>query len=76
MRRIVCLLIVVMAPLAAQDWAPVHIEAINSYPSLAWLSRSTGNVIVNCLINDDGCVAKATAISGAALFDAAVRPDD
>ncbi|HVY91945.1 MAG TPA: energy transducer TonB [Bryobacteraceae bacterium] len=68
MARLAWLVILLAAPLIAQDWAPIHIEAVNSYPRLAWIAQITGDVVVDCVLNKDGSVAKATAMSGPGLL--------
>jgi len=52
------------AALGAQDWTPVHIEALTDYPRLAWIAQVIGDVTVRCTLDADGSVVKAEATSG------------
>ena len=46
----------------------MHIVAITDYPRLAWIAQASGDVVVRCLLNKDGSVAKAEVLSGHGLL--------
>jgi TonB family protein len=48
--------------IAIQSWVDLH------YPDIAAAARVQGVVVVSATLNDDGSVAKATAISGQRLL--------
>jgi outer membrane biosynthesis protein TonB len=71
MKRILCFLVAIAVTAAAsgaQDWVPAHIVAVTDYPRLAWIAVASGDVVVRCLLNKDGSVAKAEALSGPGLL--------
>ena len=52
----------------AQDWAPMRIVAITDYPRLAWIARTTGDVMIRCYLDKEGSVVKAEVRSGPPLL--------
>jgi outer membrane biosynthesis protein TonB len=62
--RLAVIVALAATALAAQDWEPVHIEALTDYPRLDWISGRTGDVVIRCTLDRDGSVVKAEVKSG------------
>jgi TonB family protein len=73
MRMLAIWLIAAAVPLCAQDWTPKRVVAITDYAPLARQARIQGDVEVRCVLEADGTVANAEAISGHPLFKEQAR---
>jgi len=51
-------------PLCGQEWTPTRIVAITDYAPLARMARIAGEVQVRCLLDANGSVTQAEALSG------------
>jgi outer membrane biosynthesis protein TonB len=68
MRMLAIWLIAAAVPLCAQDWTPKRIVAITDYVPLARQARISGDVEVRCLLDANGAVTRAEAITGHPLL--------
>ena len=73
MRTIGCWLVAAALPLCAQGWAPKRIVAITDYVPLARQAGIAGEVEIRCLLDADGTVTRAEALTGHPLLKEQAR---
>jgi TonB family protein len=66
-------LLLAALPALAQGWTPIHIVAIAEYPPLARVARVYGTVEIKCVLDNNGSVVKAEAVSGPPLLQEQAR---
>ena len=66
--RMLLWLAVGLTPVYAQSWAPTRIVAITDYVPLARQARISGDVEVKCILDANGSVSRADAMSGHPLL--------